>query len=190
MEREQRPLVIALTGFKGSGKDTVCDLLMKHYPNAKRHAFADPIKLRIMEALDLRPSEYDRFKRQTFRSGELDIRGRDIVRMVGMTMRSYDPEQFVSYVHDAISVESQSGVREFIVSDVRFDNELRWLKTLREHSPFRVIVIKVVRPDVTSDGHVSEKEIPDDQCSVIINNDGDLKQLEKEVAEIVTLINQ
>ena len=86
----RHPLVIALAGFKGSGKDTVCELLMAHYPNAKHLAFADPIKRRIMEALDLRPSEYDKMKRQTFRSGELEIKGRDIVRMVGMTMRSYN----------------------------------------------------------------------------------------------------
>lgn len=186
----RRPLVIALAGFKGSGKDTVCELLMTHYPNVKHLAFADPIKRRIMEALDLRPSEYDKMKRQTFRSGELEIKGRDIVRMVGMTMRSYNPEQFINDVCDEINVGYESGVDTFIISDLRFDNEVRWLYTLQAHSPFKVVIIKVTRPDVTSDGHVSEQEIPDDQCSIVLNNDGNIQQLEEEVSQIVALINQ
>lgn len=186
----RHPLVIALAGFKGSGKDTVCELLMAHFPNAKHLAFADPIKRRIMEALDLRPSEYDKMKRQTFRSGELEIKGRDIVRMVGMTMRSYNPEQFINDVCDEINVGYESGVDTFIISDLRFDNEVRWLYTLQAHSPFKVVIIKVTRPDVTSDGHVSEQEIPDDQCSIVLNNDGNIQQLEEEVSQIVALINQ
>lgn len=186
----RHPLVIALAGFKGSGKDTVCELLMAHYPNVKHLAFADPIKRRIMEALDLRPSEYDKMKRQTFRSGELEIKGRDIVRMVGMTMRSYNPEQFINDVCDEINVGYETGIDTFIISDLRFDNEVRWLYTLQAHSPFKVVIIKVTRPDVTSDGHVSEQEIPDDQCSIVLNNDGNIQQLEEEVSQIVALINQ
>lgn len=186
----RHPLVIALAGFKGSGKDTVCELLMAHYPKAKHLAFAAPIKRRIMEALDLRPSEYDKMKRQTFRSGELEIKGRDIVRMVGMTMRSYNPEQFINDVCDEINVGYESGIDTFIISDLRFDNEVRWLYTLQAHSPFKVVIIKVTRPDVTSDGHVSEQEIPDDQCSIVLNNDSNIQQLEEEVSQIVALINQ
>lgn len=186
----RHPLVIALAGFKGSGKDTVCELLMAHYPNAKHLAFAAPIKRRIMESLDLRPSEYDKMKRQTFRSGELEIKGRDIVRMVGMTMRSYNPEQFINDVCDEINVGYESGIDTFIISDLRFDNEVRWLYTLQAHSPFKVVIIKVTRPDVTSDGHVSEQEIHDDQCSIVLNNDGNIQQLEEEVSQIVALINQ
>lgn len=189
-QSNRSPLVIALAGFKGSGKDTVCELLLEHYPKATHLAFAKPIKLRIMEALDLKPSEYDKMKRQTFRSGELEIKGRDIVRMVGMTMRSYNPEQFINDVCDEINLGYKDGVDTFIISDLRFDNEVRWLYTLQAHSPFKVVIIKVTRPEVESDGHVSEQEIPDDQCTIVLNNDGDINQLKQEVAEIVTLINQ
>ena len=188
--KERHPIVIALAGFKGSGKDTVCDIILNEYPNARHLAFADSIKRRIMEGLNLSLEDYDKLKRQTFRSGELEINGRDIVRMMGMTMRSYDPEQFVNAVCDELNESYVAGVDTFVISDLRFDNEVRWLYTLRDHSPFKVAIIKVVRPNVVSDGHISEKEIPDEKCSIVLTNDGDINQLKQEVAEIVTLINQ
>lgn len=183
-----KPTIIALTGFKGSGKDTVAKMLFDRYPEAVHLAFADPIRQRLMDGLNLTLDEYDRFKRRTFTSGELSVNGRDILRLLGMTMRSYDEDQFVRYVENSIQECVKNGRSLFIITDLRFDNELQFLYNEKKRGS-EVWVVNVTRPDVSSDGHITERGFDHfDLPTVTIQNDGSIQQLESEVKKIDSLI--
>ena len=60
-------IVVALTGPKGAGKDTVGQFIKSKYRNVITTAFADPIR-KVVEDIfqlpsELRPDSYDKFKR-------------------------------------------------------------------------------------------------------------------------------
>ncbi|MGH2331175.1 hypothetical protein [Thermoanaerobacter mathranii] len=38
------PLIVLISGYAGSGKDTFADFLIKHLPGAQKYAFAESIK--------------------------------------------------------------------------------------------------------------------------------------------------
>jgi energy-coupling factor transporter ATP-binding protein EcfA2 len=130
--------LIALTGPKGSGKDTVASLIGEIYPDYDINmvAFADPIKTVIEHVFQL-PTQgvtldahqaYDGFKRSRLSFdlpgiGMQAIDTRHVVREIGMLMRNYDEKQFNEYVRRAVTSECTHAKRIDIVTDLRFDNE-------------------------------------------------------------------
>ena len=177
---------IAVCGIMGSGKNTVCEMmdsiLRKMWIEPRTVAFADPIKQVVCEAFNLADdSEYDTFKRTTVTVDAFGtkVNGRDILRSYGMLMRSYDDTQFIKYVESEI-VKYPNKIT--LISDLRFQNEIIWCHLNK------IPIIKVVSEKSTSDGHVSEKGVPDEDCTFIIRNDGTLEELSKKVETVVKTI--
>jgi len=167
-------MVIAIHGKKGSGKNTIANIINKDNQFVIT-AFAEPIKNEIIRIFKLKnEDEYDEFKRKEF--NELNVNGRRIVREIGMLMRSYDETQFIKYVDNIISKN-----KNVIITDLRFQNELVYLKVLKD-----IIFIKVKR-DEDNDNHISEQEFDDKYFNYIIDNKGSLEDLEKELNSIKEL---
>lgn len=188
--------IIALTGPKGSGKDTVGNLIKEMYPsyNAKTIAFADPIKTEIQHIFDLDNSnkdEYDRFKRSTICvEGQSErrphanvswkyVQARHVVREIGMLMRRYDEKQFTNYVVSEIRYRPDD---LWIVTDLRFDNEYSVLKGLGAK------IIKIIRPQYQYDGHITERAFDDHLVDRVLMNDGDKDYLKQRVGCVMSSI--
>lgn len=172
--------VIGLTGAKGSGKDLVGALIRKNYSNVRTIAYADPIKQVVQGLFGLDASdhiEYDAFKRTdvTFFGGK-KVSGRALVREIGMLMRGYDEQQFVRYVNNNIA-ENPSAL--WVVTDVRFDNEIHSLKSLGAY------IIEVCRPGVEYDGHATETGFANHLIDFQIQNDRAVDQLELKVVQLM-----
>jgi len=177
--------IIALCGAKGSGKDTVAELI-KDISLEPVHniAFADPIKHEIQRIFNLDPNsnaQYDLFKRTDISfqlPGYLShqVEGRQIVREIGMLMRSYDESQFVNYVIDQIQARPSF---VWVVTDVRFPNELH---AMIQHG---AKVINVVRPGYEYDGHVTERGFTGSKFDYTIDNGGSVEDLRAKLLPIV-----
>lgn len=174
--------MIALTGPKGSGKDTVGQLIAECYSHlsVRTVAFADPIKNVVDHIFKLDGSTkdgYDRFKRSDLTyDGNCTVGGRHVVREIGMLMRSYDEQQFNRYVEDIIKSDpSHIGV----ITDLRFDNEYIMLKRVGAK------IIKIERPEYHYDGHITERGFDDHLVDFVLRNDGNLDSLRERVQHVV-----
>lgn len=180
--------IIALTGAKGCGKDTVATILQAAYHRSgefivRQIAFADPIKDQVMKLFELNSiDEYDRFKR-THINYQLQgyfshaVPARHLVREIGMLMRHYDEEQFVRYVVNKINSTRDDML--WVVTDLRFDNELKAMKELGAK------IVKIVRPEVTTaDNHITERGFDDAVCDIVINNTSTLETFNRQVLEV------
>lgn len=186
--------LIALTGPKGSGKDTVASLIQELYPDYDINtvAFADPIKTVIEHIFQL-PTEgvsldahqaYDAFKRSRLHYdlsgiGMQAIDTRHVVREIGMLMRQYDEKQFNEYVRRAVTSETSYPKRIDIVTDLRFDNEYMLMKSLNAR------IIKIKRPHYHYDGHITERGFDDQLVDNVLLNDGDLQYLRTRVKAVM-----
>lgn len=168
--------VIAFTGAKGSGKDTAASFLSHEYGIASI-AFADPIKKEVMWMFKIRSiPEYDIFKRSIIQTPHGPVEGRHIVRELGMLMRNYNEDQFVQYVDETVNRNKNS---KFAITDLRFDNEYHYCKSIDAK------IVKLIRPGMVSDGHVTEKGFDDDQCDLVVYNDADnVKSFESHLKKI------
>lgn len=179
--------IVALTGPKGSGKDTVADIICRKFKHAKRVAFADPIKAVVQHIFlldEIDNYEYDRLKRSKLQAYGGDhettwksVDGRHVVREIGMLMRSYDTAQFTKYVENEI-VKAMGYTEIFVVTDMRFQNEYEMLKFHGAE------IVKIARPNYHYDGHVTERGFEDHLVDRIIDNNGSLEELEDQVMSI------
>ena len=177
--------IIALTGPKGSGKDTVGQMIVERFPQlqAKTIAFADPVKHTIRHIFNLGDEStysYDRLKRATLKLKDEEcfytIEGRRLVREIGMLMRSYDEKQFTRYVDETIASDTN---RLWIVTDMRFDNEYTFLKRLGAK------MVKIIRPSYQYDGHITERAFDDHLVDHVLMNDGSLDYLRIRVDSVM-----
>lgn len=179
--------IIALTGNKGSGKDTVASLIQNRIPGSRTIAFADPIKKVIQHIFDLDSKDteqYDKFKRDLVMynlPGYFSHRvpARHIVREIGMLMRSYDDNQFCQYVAGHMLREPN---HLWIVTDLRFGNELNMLRNMG------AVIVRVKRPGYKPDGHITEQGFEDSVIDHDIINDKDIRALELEVEALMKQI--
>jgi hypothetical protein len=172
--------VLAICGAKGSGKDTVANLIANRYKDyylVRKYALADPIKSILMRTFSMNNlAEYDQFKRSyiTMPWGR-ELFGRDILRNMGMLIRAFNPDHFIEDVQYRMRcIDSQFKEGDFgsrfkdvlvIITDIRFKNDVKFC--IDEKIP----LIKVKRKTAQYDGHVSEQEIDDMFCKIILNND-------------------
>lgn len=174
--------ILAFTGPKGSGKDTIASLVQGYcaadYQHVEQAAFADPIKYHIQQLFGLKDNrEYDQFKRSalsfTINGETRTADARHVVREIGMRMRDYDSRQFNDYVYEVLKNPRAQVVNSvFLITDLRFDNEYTLLKGLGAK------IIKINRPGYQYDGHITERGFDDHLVDYIIDNSGQLADLE------------
>lgn len=147
-------LLIALTGYARSGKDTLGQILVDQY-DFTRVAFADAIK---------------HHARLLGWDGNKDERGRRFLQTLGTeVVRAYNPDFWVETAmreaiqHDAV-----------VITDCRYCNEVEAVKTNGG------IVVRVERPGVgPANDHSSENELGPEDCDLVVHNSGTIEDLER-----------
>lgn len=179
--------VIALSGKKGSGKDTVADMLqfyfkLYHGEETTKHAFADPVRkiAGIVASVDDVYFEDRDLKEQPIFFDDSNRTPRDYLRLVGQALKSaIDEDIWVRLLGRSAFAYMTSSC---IVTDVRFRNELDFVK---ENGAF---VIKIERDDNMSDNDVSETEMDsfkDEEFDLIIKNNGTREELSETISNFV-----
>lgn len=203
--------LIGINGFKGSGKDTVyktINHIVGDVLTVQRIAFADKMKIIAAKSLGFDRSDsellelMDSFKNTARfhieytdpQSGEQTahaVTGREYVQWFGENVRGELGEniwvdqvlpRLQPGVHsinkawgDSLLNGPYPAVDVLCVTDVRMPHEaLRVLELGGE-------VWRVVRPGITSDGHNTELPLAPEFVTRVLNNDGALVDLEREV---------
>jgi hypothetical protein len=185
--------IVALTGPKGSGKDTVAEAIKSiygHEYDVESIAFADPIKKVIQHIFNLDVTsndEYDRIKRTDIEYylpdiGHKTVPGRHVVREIGMMMRNYNVNQFTDYVDSMFTLNRMNDRKIMVVTDLRFDNEYMMLKSWGSN------IVKIIRPQYHYDGHITERGFDDHLVNHILMNDGSLEYLNTRIRAIMKTI--
>lgn len=117
--------IIAIGGFARSGKDTCCKALLETAP--------EPIKGRRIAFADILKNEVDEFliKETGISAWTDDPKEKEIIRPFLVFWgtdfrRQYDPEYWIQKVDKVIDDDNEHNT--FIITDLRFPNELEWVK--------------------------------------------------------------
>lgn len=172
-------MIIGLSGYAQSGKDTVANILVEKY-GYKRIAFADPIRNLLHEMDPLIPKGYGNSVINYRLQDMVDTYGWDKVKVdfpevrrllqdLGVGARKLFGDTF--WIYQALSdVAPQDKV---VVSDVRFVNEADWIKD------FTGQIWRVKRVGTTAvNEHVSESEMDGYPVDQIFVNNGTVEDLE------------
>ena len=171
-------MIIGLSGYAQSGKDTVANILVEQY-GYKRIAFADPIRDLLYEMDPPVPVGAGSEKHTVGLQNYVDVYGWDVAKQnpivrsmlqnLGVGARKVFGDKF--WIYEALSdVAPQDKV---VVSDVRFVNEADWIQTFSG----QIWRIKRVGTDAVNE-HVSESEMDGYPVNQIFVNNGTIEDLE------------
>jgi len=174
-------MIIGLTGYARTGKDTVADILATRHGFQKR-AFADPMREGLYR---LNPAvEMDGYLVDLARA--VDLCGWEYVKGHAVGFRGLMQRFGTSVGRELWGADfwvnqAMSGVDGLVVfSDVRFPNEADAIQAVGGH------IWRIVRPDVGAvNSHVSEVAMDCFDVDAVISNDGDLPSLVAKVESLV-----
>jgi len=173
-------MVIGLSGYAQSGKDSVAEILVQVY-GYKRIAFADAIRRAIYTLNPLVTGGNIHLADYVDELGwDAAKRHPEIRRLLQMMGTEVGRQLF----DDSVWIEKALGNVEpgdkIVVTDVRFPNEAKEIKWQFGE------VWRINRPDHDSvNFHISETAMDQWQFDRVINNDGDLTHLEYLVHEVM-----
>lgn len=168
------PIVIGLTGRARAGKDTTA-AIMRDAAGFSRVALADPLKRAAREIFGFTDVELNGALKETVHPFWGFSPRQALQRMGTEGMRlTFGDDVWLKAAERDIADRCLSRV---VITDVRFENEARWVR-----EKMRGQVWRVERPGVQAVAtHVSEAGIPDELVDFTIVNDGTLESLRRVV---------
>ncbi len=178
-------LIIGLTGFKRSGKNTVANMIKEWISfemriGSNEIAFADPVVEIGCGVLGICVSEWELLKQSTVQiqlpSNTITTDGRDVVREFGMALVDANPSLLIDSVEERLNPSMVN-----VITDVRRPHEQTWLVD-QQSDTTTVHMLHIERDGVTSDGHVTETPLDKvEGISYVIHNDGSVFDLREQV---------
>lgn len=166
---ETNIVVVGITGKAGVGKSTLAKYLADRY-GFTRLSFASPIKKMLSVLVDncfgitMKDMPIDDLCGRSLRYG-LQTLGTEWGRnMIG-------EDVWVNYMNRYISICMPLGYNRFVIDDVRFDNEARFVQSFRDDGYGLVVkVVSDTRVLSAHDSHVSESGISSELVDWVIHN--------------------
>jgi dephospho-CoA kinase len=188
---ENNLLLIGVSGRKGSGKDTIGDYLVKNY-GFVRVAFADALKKACKHIFGLTNKQLYDDKSKEIVDEYWGHSPREILQKVGTELFRVHLPELCEFIDEGIWIRSvdrkiknlqKLGHTRIVITDVRFDNELDYVKNMGGY------IWKVSRSSILKlnddDTHASEKLIDGFGCDVEYTNDGTIDELYEAVNSVI-----
>jgi len=168
-------LIIGLSGYARSGKDTVANLLVLNY-SFKRLAFADAIKdavLLLNPILDNGRRVNDVVNDYGWEIAKANTEVRRLLQVMGTEVGRKLIDEYVWI--DKVFNQIATGER-FVITDVRFPNEANMIQAVEGK------VWRINRHNHSAvNTHISERAMDNFMVDHVVYNDGSLDELSNEV---------
>jgi len=167
-------MIIAISGKKRSGKNTVANLISKEFYDicsVEQFALADPLKQEICKVFNVTIPEIETNKGMF----------RELLQAWGLFRRRFNGDKY--WLELLLRKLTRSNARIMIVTDVRFQNEFNILKAAG------ALMVRVNRTFDDKDPHPSENGLEENGFDYTIDNDGDEQDLVKKTKELITYIH-
>ncbi len=171
-------MIISLSGKKSSGKSEVARYLNGHY-RFKKKAFAHRLKLACAGMTGLSEPYFNESNLKEGVVTRLGMSPREIMQRLGVAMRREFGEDIWINLLALENLASQTE-HDYVIEDTRFKNELSAIKRCEG------ITVKIERPGLeSSDSHVSENDLNEEEFDFVICNDKGLEELYLEVDKVM-----
>lgn len=201
--------IIAITGRKGHGKDTLAKIIARCPPPAGKSwkgewlitHFADPLKQMTKAVFGLtdrdlytaegkeaplpKPIELDMYLRGMRQITGADVRPRGMIAHTPRQVLQFFGTEYVravspSYWFDQLALNIR-GHQKVLIPDLRFQNEAKFVRSLEG------VVVRVTRIDLSSsdDAHASEAEIDGIEPDLELGTVTDRFALQERVARLI-----
>lgn len=163
-------MIIGLLGQAGAGKTTAAEMLAKGLGKQTLVlSVAAPIKSMLL-GLGLQPQDFDR-KTKEKPIGWVGASPRHLMQTLGDWGRGVNQSLWVNIAETRMSTALLSGVPDIIVDDIRTPLEAALIRK------FNGVLIRIERPNLQAQAHVTERGASLIDADHTIQNIGSLEQL-------------
>jgi hypothetical protein len=176
-----RPPVIGVSGLARTGKDTVANFALAQI-GGYRYSFADPMR-DMLKAIGMDLSDPFWQDRKDTPIPALGASPRRLMQTLGTEWgrQLINPDIWLVLAKQRLLAFGPG----MIISDVRFENEANWVRSLGG------LVIHLVRPSAPKiEQHISEAGVLVNDLDLVIHNNGTLEQLFDRVKETLDGFSQ
>ena len=160
-----------LSGWSGSGKDTVADWLVRERGYV-RVAFADPLKEDVAAATGIPVSVFHDPVAKGVPLAGVAQTPRDLLIEHARRARAVDPDIYARAIVGKIQSEDLARV---VVSDWRLLREYKYVRSMLPAA--EIVRVRVSRLGLTVLTEPTEHELDEHPMDIHINNDGDIQSL-------------
>lgn len=189
-----KPSIIAICGYKRSGKDTIAEYLTKNY-NYNHYKITDKLRKVVQLLFNLNDNDYE--KNKEINDTRWNTTPRKIMQFIGTEVFQYKIQELIpnisrnfwikSLLSDELINNINNHNHKIVISDLRFIHEYENLKQLN----IPLVVIKVTNNKIKNiDNHISETEHLKIPIDYEIENNGTLQQLYDNINKIFNYQNK
>lgn len=186
------PQIIAICGYKRSGKDTIANYLCKYgYKNIK---IADQLKTVIKQLFNFTDDQLELDEKENI-DKRWKISPRQAMQFFGTEIMQYEIQKLLpdigrtfwirSFIEKYLVNTDANNNEKYVISDMRFLHEYEELKK------YNIFVIMVNRNTIDTinminEHHSSEKEYLQIPADIILNNNSTIKDLLIKIDNAIT----
>ena len=180
-------LIVGINGLAQHGKNTTADFL-RDYLDALGYsceliAFADPIKELCKYVFGISEEDLNTSAgKKRVQPTAYGLTSRQVMQKMG-TESFRDVFSYDIWTDFLARSAAKSEADVIAIPDMRFDNEIDFVKALPTTHGWAQTTVKVFNPNVSAQApaHVSEKPQPHDKFDMVISNSGTLDDLQRAV---------
>jgi dephospho-CoA kinase len=184
-----KQLVIAICGGKGCGKDTIAHLIEKHYDNFVSLKFASKLKEITQYIFQFTNNQIEHHTEKETIDKRWGITPRQAMQFIGTEMFQFKIQELCPVLERNVwvnalihEIKQKYYSKKIVISDFRFLHEYHALKN---DPRFHCVCIRIDRNTKQHDNHSSEQEFEQIPCDYIIDNNGGITHLQKQVFNIM-----
>lgn len=168
------PRIIAITGAKRCGKDTLANYIVSKY-NYEKIKLADPLKKVVQTLFDFSEEQLENDIKENI-DNRWNITPRKALQFFGTEVMQYKIQELLPQIDRKFLVKSMINKMDpdkyYVISDVRFYHEYEEIAKLNP------LIIQIYRPELlATDTHPSEIEYRSIPYNIHIINDKDTNAL-------------
>lgn len=170
-------MIIGILGPAGAGKTTAAEMLAKGLKGALTLSIAAPIRSMLL-GLGLQPQDFDR-KSKEKPIGWIGASPRHLMQTLGDWGRGVNQSLWVNLAESRITTALLNGVPHVIVDDIRTPLEAALIRR------FNGVLIRIERPNLQGQPHVTERGASLIEADHTIQNNGSLEQLKQALDDAI-----
>ena len=180
-------IIIQLSGWKGSGKDTLADYLVERLPNCKTYSYANYLKNIFCEKFKMTREEMELYKRNedvyfdSIKEAYPDLESPNVrmglIRISAELKKNHGNDCFINVVK--AHIETCSDMQYHIITDMRFENEMNLFPD--------ALLVRINRECCKSDLPM-ENNLNDSKFDLYLDNNSTLDLFYKECDVLIDLI--
>lgn len=178
--------IIAICGFKRTGKDTIANYIAQHY-GYEHMKLADPLKSVCKTLFGFTDEQVEGHEKEKT-DPMWGVQPRQVMQFMGTEIMQFEIERLIPGLQRQFWAKNlicrlAKCRKPVVISDIRFKHEIQALREL--NVPLHIIKVHNNRVDIHVDSHVSEKEWCEIREDVNIYNHGTLSDLYAEINKVM-----